>query len=242
MLLPSPAVRLEVSNRQNEGPTLQPAKSREEQKLQVPWLFEFSACALRPYTGSSPCGDSGCFPQSTSWHLVCRISGSRNTFESSNHPRRSPTIRMSCAYFPVFGSPTATFEVIGNTGKLSSEKAGVGGSIPSLATIFNHLQTPLFLWSHYGHKIIGPLRLLIAALPPADARPSRGFCPWLCALIRDELRADIHGGRDARVPHLALHVLGVCASLDHPRCPRGPQAAPVHELKFRSSRCWLDVS
>jgi hypothetical protein len=35
----------------------------------------------------------------------------------------------------VFGSPTATLEVVGNTGKLSSEKAGVGGSTPSLATI-----------------------------------------------------------------------------------------------------------
>jgi hypothetical protein len=43
----------------------------------------------------------------------------------------------------VFGSPTATFEVVGNTGKLSSEKAGVGGSTPSLATIiFNGLANP----------------------------------------------------------------------------------------------------
>jgi DNA-binding HxlR family transcriptional regulator len=35
----------------------------------------------------------------------------------------------------VFSSPTATFEVVGNTGNPSSEKAGVGGSTPSLATI-----------------------------------------------------------------------------------------------------------
>jgi len=35
----------------------------------------------------------------------------------------------------VFGSPTATLEVVGNTGNPSSEKAGVGGSTPSLATI-----------------------------------------------------------------------------------------------------------
>src|SRR5437588_9940976 len=45
----------------------------------------------------------------------------------------------------------------------SPEKAGGGGSIPSLATIFNHLHTLSFPWSHYGHKIIGPLGLLIAA-------------------------------------------------------------------------------
>ena len=29
-------------------------------------------------------------------------------------------------------------------GSCSPEKAGVGGSIPSLATIFNNLQTPIF--------------------------------------------------------------------------------------------------
>ena len=52
-----------------------------------------------------------------------------------NHPRQSPTIHPCCPYFPVFSSPTATFEVVGNTGNMSSEKAGVGGSTPSLATI-----------------------------------------------------------------------------------------------------------
>ena len=30
------------------------------------------------------------------------------------------------SYFPVFGSPTATLEVVGNTGNPSSEKADVG--------------------------------------------------------------------------------------------------------------------
>jgi len=37
----------------------------------------------------------------------------------------------------VFSSPTATVEVVGNTGNPSSEKAGVGGSTPSLATTFS---------------------------------------------------------------------------------------------------------
>jgi hypothetical protein len=36
----------------------------------------------------------------------------------------------------VFSSPTATIEVVGNTENMSSEKAGVGGSTPSLATIY----------------------------------------------------------------------------------------------------------
>ena len=35
----------------------------------------------------------------------------------------------------MLGSPTATFEVVESTGNVSSEKAGVGGSTPSLATI-----------------------------------------------------------------------------------------------------------
>ena len=42
-----------------------------------------------------------------------------------NHPRQSPTIHPCCPYFPVFSSPTATFEVVGNTGNMSSEKAGL---------------------------------------------------------------------------------------------------------------------
>jgi len=41
----------------------------------------------------------------------------------------------------VFGSPTATFEVVRNTGNPSSEKAGVGGSTPSLATTFSGLDS-----------------------------------------------------------------------------------------------------
>src|SRR5437016_8998720 len=44
----------------------------------------------------------------------------------------SPTILSSCPYFPVFGSPMATIEVVGNTWKMSSEKPDVdyasGGS------------------------------------------------------------------------------------------------------------------
>jgi hypothetical protein len=42
---------------------------------------------------------------------------------------------LSYPFFPVFGSPRATLEVVGNTGNVSSEKAGIGGSTPSLATI-----------------------------------------------------------------------------------------------------------
>jgi hypothetical protein len=34
----------------------------------------------------------------------------------------------------------------------SPEKAGVGGSTPSLATIFNNLQIITFAWVHYGSK------------------------------------------------------------------------------------------
>ena len=61
----------------------------------------------------------------------------KNRRQIWNHPRQSPTILLSCPYFPVFGSPMATVEVVRNTGNVSSEKAGVGGSTPSLATIFS---------------------------------------------------------------------------------------------------------
>ena len=57
------------------------------------------------------------------------------TLRVQNHPRQSPTTHSICSYFPVFSSPTATIEVVGNTGKTSSEKAGVGGSTLSLVTI-----------------------------------------------------------------------------------------------------------
>src|SRR5438132_12277879 len=39
-----------------------------------------------------------------------------------NHPRQSPTICLSYTSFPVFSNPTATVEVVGNTGKLSLKR------------------------------------------------------------------------------------------------------------------------
>jgi len=60
-----------------------------------------------------------------------------NFLLSQNHPRQSPTIHACCSYFPVLGSPTATIEVVGNTGTMSSEKAGVGGSTPNPGTAFS---------------------------------------------------------------------------------------------------------
>jgi len=45
-----------------------------------------------------------------------------------NHPRQSPTIYPRCPYFPVLSSPTATLEVVGNTGNASSEKGWRRGS------------------------------------------------------------------------------------------------------------------
>src|ERR1017187_4413869 len=38
-------------------------------------------------------------------------------FNASNHPRQSPAIYPFRPYFPVFGIPTATLEVVVNTGK-----------------------------------------------------------------------------------------------------------------------------
>ena len=53
---------------------------------------------------------------------------------------KSPTVITTVLsflwHFPVFGSPTATIEVVGNTGTMSSEKAGVSGSTPNPGTTF----------------------------------------------------------------------------------------------------------
>jgi len=91
-------------------------------------------------------------------HHTSRNAPYRHQF-CPNHPRQSPTIRSSSSHFPVFGSPTATIEVAGNTGNPSSEKAGVGGSIPSLATIIANRLTCFFMfasasnWSAPGGKL-----------------------------------------------------------------------------------------
>ena len=93
-------------------------------------------------------------------HLVMPLIGiSFARITHGNHPRQSPTIRSSSSHFPVFGSPTATIEVAGNTGNPSSEKAGVGGSIPSLATIIANRLACFFIfasasnWSAPGGKL-----------------------------------------------------------------------------------------
>src|SRR5262249_8105141 len=46
----------------------------------------------------------------------------RRRVQPLNHPRQSPTDLSFSTYFPVFGSPPATVEVVGDTGCESSEK------------------------------------------------------------------------------------------------------------------------
>jgi hypothetical protein len=53
-----------------------------------------------------------------------------------NHPLQSPTVHPCCPYFPVLRSPTATHEVVGNTGNTSSERAGVDPFRLDLAVTF----------------------------------------------------------------------------------------------------------
>ena len=66
----------------------------------------------------------------------CRTDGawsaaSAHKIKIWNHPRQSHTINACCPYFPVFSSPTATVEVVGNTGNTSSEKVALYHSTPS---------------------------------------------------------------------------------------------------------------
>ena len=71
----------------------------------------------------------------------------------------SPTVRPTFSYFPVFGSPTTTLEVVGNTENPSSEKAGVGGSTPSLATTFccTYESETLRFWVQLGAIVLCPV-------------------------------------------------------------------------------------
>jgi len=64
-----------------------------------------------------------------------------------NHPLQSPTVPPCCSYFPVFSSPTATLEVVGNTGNPSSEKAGVSGSTPNPGTTFQVMRAGLHVFA-----------------------------------------------------------------------------------------------
>jgi hypothetical protein len=77
-----------------------------------------------------------------------------------NHPRQSPTIHPSLSYFPVFSSPTATLEVVGNTGNMSSEKAGVGGStLPG--TTFHLMRAEFHVSRKPTHTMLSSLRTLV---------------------------------------------------------------------------------
>src|SRR5207248_2179063 len=62
-----------------------------------------------------------------------------------NHPRQSPTICLSYTSFPVFSNPTATVEVVGNTGKLSLKRLRRRfNSVPGhhlIYSVFNQLRT-----------------------------------------------------------------------------------------------------
>jgi DNA polymerase-4 len=65
---------------------------------------------------------------------------SRSRHDRSFLPVLPAALLSICPYFPVFSSPTATIEV-GNTGKTSSEKAGVGRSTP-IPVDLNRLNRP----------------------------------------------------------------------------------------------------
>src|SRR5271157_2448431 len=42
------------------------------------------------------------------------------------------------------------------------------------------------------------------------------------------------------VPHLALHIFRVRSGFDHPGCPGGSQAKPIHETEAELALRWLD--
>lgn len=80
-------------------------------------------------------GKAATIPQhERSAQMKATVTGSGSIVTSLGHPRQSPTPFATLPHFPVFSSPTATLEVVGKTGNWSSEKAGGGGSAPSLAT------------------------------------------------------------------------------------------------------------
>src|SRR5579871_557679 len=57
-----------------------------------------------------------------------------------------------------------------------------------------------------------------------------------------ELRIDVHGGADPRVPHLGLHRFRLSTRFSHPRPIRAPQHLPIHPADAELARGRLDVS
>lgn len=102
-----------------------------------------------------------------------------------SHPRQSPTVLRSWPSFPVFGSARATFEVVGNTGKVSSEKAGVGSPrIKGVSVRFVRWQktTPIchkivYLLLNFRPRETG-LSLLLFRFENADMRSSTSRKPY----------------------------------------------------------------
>src|SRR5215469_6218100 len=116
---------------------------------------------------------------------------------------------------------------------VSPEKAGVGGSTPSLATIlFNSLRFPIpASWLQLATKLLNSCRGETAQ--SGDDSSLRG---------RHELLVNIECRASARMPHLTLRVLRVCPCHLQPHRVRGAKTAPVYPRYSHFPTRWLQIA
>jgi hypothetical protein len=79
-------------------------------------------------------------PRQPNWAVITIFCSASDPFPDRKlregpHPRTSPKVSLSNATFEELTQPTELYYVVKNTVFCRPEKAGVGGSIPSLATI-----------------------------------------------------------------------------------------------------------
>src|SRR5438132_1842688 len=108
-----------------------------------------------------------------------------------NHPRQSPTICLSYTSFPVFSNPTATVEVVGNTGKLSLKRLASAVQLRPWPPSFQRTCPDLVAWSQSALSPFSQnalkaafVGLMVNKLGPHD-----------CSSVRTAFRAENHDAR-----------------------------------------------
>jgi hypothetical protein len=123
----------------------------------------------------------------------------------------------------------------------SPEKAGVGGSIPSLATSFKNLQAHLSkfgcIWLHFRRTLLHRSCLFHRLRHERSQLPNR-----LALRLRNHLLVHILSRARPAMSHQPLGVFYVHLGLVHPSGTGASQDLPVYPPNAQLPPCRLDVS